>query len=156
MAIKIASFSDINVSSTGAGKLSLSSTAPASSGILDKPVSSIKVPGTVAGPVLLSSPGALGASTTTSPFAPAGPTGPAMGAFASAASAFDTVFNYTTSVYDTEITSSGFTSAYPVIIGHMPLNNLYSSGKETNYGVIYDIQGTIKSSSIAQANVMCV
>lgn len=155
MAIKIASFSDINVSSTGAGKLSLSSTAPASSGILDKPVSSIKVPGTVAGPVLLSSPGTLGASTTTStssPFAPAGPTGPAMGAFASAASAFDTVFNYTTSVYDTEITSSGFTSAYPVIIGHMPLNNLYSSGKETNYGVIYDIQGTIKSSSIAQAN----
>jgi hypothetical protein len=29
---------------------------------------------------------------------------------------------------------------------------IYSSGKETNYGVIYDIQGTIKSSSIAQAN----
>lgn len=156
MAIKIASFSDINVASTGAGKLSTASTAPTSSAITDKPSSLSTAPrsvaSAVAGPVLLSSPSSLGASTTSSPFGPTGTTGPAMSAFATAAASYSSVFNYTSAVYDTEITSSGFTSAYPVIIGHMPLNNLYSSGKETNYGVIYDIQSTIKSSSIAQAN----
>ena len=134
----------------------MASTAPTSSAITDKPSSLSTAPrsvaSAVAGPVLLSSPSSLGASTTSSPFGPTGPTGPAMSAFATAAASYSSVFNYTSAVYDTEITSSGFTSAYPVIIGHMPLNNLYSSGKETNYGVIYDIQSTIKSSSIAQAN----
>ena len=153
MAIKRASTSDINVAPTGAGKSSTASTAPASPTITDTNVAS---PGagrpSTAGTVLLSSPGSLGASTTSSPFGSTGPTGPAMSAFATAAASYSAVFNYTAAVYDTEITSSGFTSAYPVIIGHMPLNNLYSSGKETNYGVIYDIQSTIKSASIAQAN----
>jgi hypothetical protein len=63
------------------------------------------------------------------------------------------VASYDATVYDTEITSSGFTSAYPEILGIAPLVNLYdASGKFSNTGQIFKIQNTMKDRAISRAS----
>lgn len=63
-----------------------------------------------------------------------------------------TVFQYDETVYDTEITSSGFTSSYPAVLGIVPFKNLYSAGSLSNTGEIYKIQNEMKNSSVKRAN----
>lgn len=62
------------------------------------------------------------------------------------------VFTYDATVFDSEIINKGVTSAFPEIIGILPMQNLYSSGKPTNTGILFDIQNAIKDRSVKQAD----
>jgi len=157
----------------------VSPSSPASAGnrgsSLGLPSSNAKfvtAPGIVSGPSSAPSPGTPGtnfgvsvdtAKSTSTPgniFAKASANGASSGIFGASTNDFSnlvresTVFSYSESVYDTELTASGLTSAYPVIFGIAPLQNLYSSGKESNYGVVYDIQGSLKDTTISQSNAI--
>ena len=71
---------------------------------------------------------------------------------ASLASSANSIYEYDSSFYDSEITGSGITSAYPEIIGTLPFTNFFSKGKETNLGILYDMQNDLRDSTIASAN----
>lgn len=62
------------------------------------------------------------------------------------------VYQYDSSFYDTEITGSGITSAYPVVIATLPMENFFKAGNKTNLGTLYDIQSDLKDTVISGAN----
>jgi len=64
----------------------------------------------------------------------------------------NSVFDYSISDFDSEITGSGITSAYPVILATLPLQNLFSGGTETNFGIIYDLQNQVRDVTVQLAN----
>lgn len=64
----------------------------------------------------------------------------------------NSVFDYSISDFDNEITGSGITSAYPVILATLPLQNLFSGGTETNLGIIYDLQNQVRDVTVQTAN----
>jgi hypothetical protein len=184
MAVKFTSLSDLNVIPTGAGAVanltSESTSSPGSdAGTLESKIGSKATGGlasslvqTTTGPSSAPSLGIPGtnfgvpvdtAKSFGSPgtlFSKASANGASSGIFGALTNDFSnlvresTVFSYSESIYDTELTASGLTSAYPVIFGIAPLQNLYSSGKESNYGVVYDIQGSLKDTTISQSNAI--
>jgi hypothetical protein len=62
------------------------------------------------------------------------------------------VYEYDSTVYDTEITGSGATSAYPIILATMPFKNLYKSGELTNFGQLYEIQNELRDITVEKAD----
>lgn len=62
------------------------------------------------------------------------------------------IFEFDSTIYDTEITGSGVTSAYPLILGTLPFKNLYESDKLSNFGHLYEIQNELRDASAIKAN----
>lgn len=66
----------------------------------------------------------------------------------------DIVYSYESTTYDSQITGSGFTSAYLDTLAVLPMKNLFSYGSTgiSNTGVIFRLQNQIKDATIAQAD----
>lgn len=64
----------------------------------------------------------------------------------------NTVFSYDATAYDSEIINRGVTSAFPEVLAILPMQNLYRSGELTNTGILYEIQNSIKDSTIKRAD----
>lgn len=127
MAIKFPSLSDLIVSPTGAGTPSDSRTSLASSA---------------------GTRGFLASAMRESPFDSSD-----RETVSSSPSETDTViYEYEATEYDLEISGSGFCSANPVIIGTLPMTNFYKSGKESNTGILYEIQNQLKDQTVSLAD----
>lgn len=129
MPVKSPSFSDITISPEGSGLSATTSSSRSRPGSARSSSSRSRV-GFDAGTVSL--------TPTTSP--------------APDFESLNSVFTYDETVYDTELTGSGITSAYPVVIGTVPFTNPYENGELTNTGYIYQIQNDLKDATVETAN----
>lgn len=62
------------------------------------------------------------------------------------------VFTYDSTIFDTELTGSGITSAYPTILATIPVTNLYDGESLSNFGTLFDLQNELKDQMIEAAN----
>jgi hypothetical protein len=63
-----------------------------------------------------------------------------------------TVYEFDRSAYDSEISQIGVISAIPEVVCIVPLKNLYEkSGEVSNLGVLYDLQNSLRDSTITRA-----
>lgn len=62
------------------------------------------------------------------------------------------IYQYDSSFYDTEITGSGITSAYPVVVATLPMTNFFDAGNESNLGTLYEIQNELRDTVVSGAN----
>ena len=63
-----------------------------------------------------------------------------------------TVYEFDRSAYDSEISQIGVISAVPEVVCILPLKNLYEkSGEVSNLGVLYDLQNSLRDSTITRA-----
>lgn len=143
MTIKSGTFSSLNVKSVDAGKSSknskTSSDETASRESPSRVTSSRSRRANVASvdSLLSLAPGSITADSLSY-------------ALSNAIQSATSVYSYSSTVYDTEITGSGIASVYPVVLGVLPLTNLYTGGgKKTNLGEVFDIQNDLKDQTIA-------
>jgi hypothetical protein len=61
------------------------------------------------------------------------------------------VYEFDRTVYDTEISQKGFISANPEILALIPLTNLYRADAQTNLGILYDLQNSLRDTTVSRA-----